>query len=397
MFQILVNHNDDIRELVEKGYAVAFDSNCMVIRDIPYLDKQKQLQIGTIVTKLKFIDKERIEQDNHQVYFAGSSPCDIQGAQIPNLADNPHNLRLSDASKDVIVQRSFSNKPKKTGRFKDFFEKIESYVSIISGPAMELFSVDPYTFRTVERSEDESVFNFQDTLTSRAEIGDLSAKFKDDVIAIIGVGGTGAYVLDFMVNTPVREIRVFDLDSFHVHNSFRSPGKTLSGELGKKKVSVYKSRYDNFRQGLSFEPTFIDESSVDELTGVSFAFVCVDKGSSRKGIFNLLLRLGIPFIDVGMGLKRKEGLLSGTIRTTSYSVDDGQRISDLGLAMVTDNADDIYKTNIQIGELNALNASLAVMKFKQIRGFYYEEKSNCHSVFRVEDNSMTTLSDSDED
>jgi hypothetical protein len=39
------------------------------------------------------------------------------------------------------------------------------------------------------------VFKFQDTLTSRAEIGDLSALFKDDVVALIGLGGTGAYVL----------------------------------------------------------------------------------------------------------------------------------------------------------------------------------------------------------
>ena len=52
--------------------------------------------------------------------------------------------------------------------------------------------------------------NFQDTLTSRAEITDLSAKFKDDVVAVIGLGGTGAYVLDFLVKTPVKEIRAFD-------------------------------------------------------------------------------------------------------------------------------------------------------------------------------------------
>ncbi len=397
MFQILVNHNEDIQRLVEKGYAVAFDSNCMVIRDIPYLDTQKQLQFGVIVAKLVFIDKERVKQDNHQIYFAGSSPCDIQGVKIPNLADRPHNLNLSSASDDVIVQRSFSNKPKKTGRFKDFYEKIESYVSIISGPAMELFSVDPYTFRTIERNGSDSVFNFQDTLTSRAEIGDLSAKLKKDVIAIIGVGGTGAYVLDFMVKTPVQEIRVFDLDSYHVHNSYRSPGKTLPSDLGKKKVSVYKSRYENFRKGLSFKSVFIDESSMDELEGVSFAFVCVDKGSSRKGIFDLFLKLRIPFIDVGMGLKRKEGLLAGTIRTTYFSIEKGQQRSERGLAMIADNPDDIYKTNIQIGELNALNASLAVMKYKQIRGFYFEEDPIYQSVFRVEDSSMTTLLDPDED
>ena len=36
----------------------------------------------------------------------------------------------------------------------------------------------------------------------------------------------------------------------------------------------------------------------------------------------------------------------------------------------TDSPDDVYKSGIQIAELNALNAALAVLRFKQIRGFY---------------------------
>jgi tRNA A37 threonylcarbamoyladenosine dehydratase len=39
---------------------------------------------------------------------------------------------------------------------------------------------------------------------------DLAAKFKDEVVAIIGLGGTGAYLLDFLVKTLVREIRAYD-------------------------------------------------------------------------------------------------------------------------------------------------------------------------------------------
>ena len=225
MFQKLVSHNDDIRRLVEKGYAVAFDSNYLVVRDIPYLDSDRGLQTGAIVTKLVVIDQERVTQDDHQIFFAGSIPHGMDGKPIPNLGGGPTQLALSEASKDVVVQRSFSNKPKATGKFQDFFDKIESYVTIISGPAMELHGADPYTFRAVKAVVSDSVFKFHDTLTSRAEITELSAKFKDDVIAVIGLGGTGAYVLDFLVKTPVREIRAFDLDLFYVHNAFRSPGK----------------------------------------------------------------------------------------------------------------------------------------------------------------------------
>ena len=348
MYQKLVSHNEDIERLVEKGYAVAFDSNYLIIRDIPYLDSQRQLQIGAIVTKLVFIDNERVTQDDHQVFFAGSVPHNLDGTPIPNLAGGPTQLALSPASSDVVVQRSFSNKPRIGGKFRDFFEKIESYVNIISGPAIELCKANPHTFRVVEEMVSDSVFKFHDTLTSRAEIADLSAKFKNDVIAVIGLGGTGVYVLDFLVKTPVREIRAFDRDPFHVHNAFRSPGRLETAEFGKTKAEVYHSRYDNFRTGISVEPKLIDSSCSDNLNGVTFAFVCVDKGSSRSGIFDLLISKGIPFIDVGMGLNRKNDSLNGMLRATYYSVEHGQKVREKGLAEEADSQNDLYRTNIKL-------------------------------------------------
>ncbi|UFW92245.1 hypothetical protein BjapCC829_49960 (plasmid) [Bradyrhizobium barranii] len=108
------------------------------------------------------------------------------------------------------------------------------------------------------------------------------------------------YVLDFMVRTPVREVRGFDADLFYVHNAFRAPGRLQQDELGRPKADVHRDRYDNFRHGLSLKQKYIDAACPEELDGVTFAFVCVDKGSSRAAIFDLLLSKKIPFIDVGM-------------------------------------------------------------------------------------------------
>lgn len=390
MLQKLVSHNLDIKRLVEKGYAVAFDSNYLLIRDIPYLDSKRQLQTGAIVTKLVFVDDTHVTQDNHQIFFAGSTPYSLDGSIITNLGNRPAQLALSKDSSDVVVERSFSNKPRINGKFKDFFEKIESYVAIISGPAIELHNANPYTYRVVDHVESHSVFKFQDTLTSRAEITDLSAMFKDDVIAIIGAGGTGSYILDFLVKTPVKEIRLFDLDKFHVHNAFRSPGRLEKDELGKTKVEVYGSRYHNFRTGLIVVPKLIDASCTEDLEGVTFCFVCIDKGSSRSEIFDLLISMKIPFIDVGMGLNRKQGPISGMLRTTFYSAEHGKETRDKRFAPETDNPDDIYKTNIQISELNALNASLAIIRYKQIRKFYFEDVSSLQLLFDISDLKIAT-------
>lgn len=399
MFQKLVSHNDDIRRLVEKGYAVGFDSNYLIVRDIPYLDDKRERQIGAIVTKLVHTDQNRVVQDDHQIFFAGSHPNNIDGSPIANLAGGPAKLALSPAAADVVVQRQFSNKPRVNGSmvgFPDFFAKIESYVGIISGPAMELHGGDPYTFRTVETIAPDSVFKIHDTLTSRAEIGELSAKFRNEVVAVIGLGGTGAYLLDFLMKTPVKEIRGFDLDAFHVHNAFRSPGRLDESEFRRKKAEVYQARYENFRHGLSLKAKFVDASCAEDFAGVTFAFVCVDKGSSRASIFDLLMAKKIPFIDVGMGLKRKDGPLNGMVRITHYSADDAQNVKDKGLSELSDQPDDLYRNNIQIGELNALNAALAIIKFKQIKGFYYEEAPNFHLLFEVADLKIVTESDLDE-
>ena len=386
MLHQLVNHNEDIRKLVEHGYSVAFDNNYLVLRDIPYLDSEHRLQSGAIVTKLVFKDEFHVEQEDHQVFFAGSVPYEMQDGQIRNLGGGETHLTLSEACSDVVVQRSFSNKPA-VGKFQDFFEKIESYVAIISGPAIEMYKVTPYTFLMVKKSaaDPDPIFRFPDTLSSRAEIIDLGMKLQDDIIAVIGLGGTGSYLLDFLVKTPVREIRAFDNDPFYIHNAFRSPGKLSPREFRKPKSEVYKGRYKNFRDGLSFFPKSIDATCNSDLNGVTFAFVCVDKGSSRSGIFDLLISKNIPFIDVGMGLVRKEGVLNGLVRTTYFPAHRAQEVRDKKVVEESDNRDDIYKSNIQISELNALNACMAVIKYKQIRGFYFEEVPFYNLAYEIGD------------
>ena len=385
MFQNLVSHNADLENLVQKGYAVAFDStNHLVVRDIPYVDATGDLRWGAFVTKLEFIDLDHVKQSDHQVFFAGSAPHGLDGQPIPNLAGGPTSVHLSDRSNDVVIERSFSNKPRVTQAFRDFFEKIESYTTIISGPAIEKFGVSPLTFRAVlDEEEADPVFKFYDTLTSRAEIGKYAAKLEEEVVAIIGLGGTGSFILDFLARSRVKEIRGFDGDSFHVHNAFRAPGKTLAGEFGKSKARVLKSRYRNFRKGIQLQNRYVDDTSDDEIAGVTFAFVCVDKGSSRAAILNLLIRLQIPFIDVGLGLNRKPDGLTGLVRTTYFSVEKAAQIRDSGLVELQDQPDDVYHSNIQISELNALNAAVAVIKYKQLRGFYGQTLPEEHHLFNV--------------
>jgi len=154
---VKVNRNPDLARLVEDGYAVAFDSNHLVVRDVPYPDREGGLHWGAIVSKLEFIDETFVRQADHQVFFAGGVPHQLDGSPIPNLGGGPANLALSPAGRDIVVERSFSNKPR-SGRFDDFFAKIGSYTGIIASPAMEKHGVSPLTRRIVERWSQLSVF-----------------------------------------------------------------------------------------------------------------------------------------------------------------------------------------------------------------------------------------------
>jgi len=349
------------------------------VKDIPYLDSQRALQHGAFVAKLVFIDKVRVKQDDHQVYFAGGVPHDLNGQPVPNLAGGPTTIALDKT--DVVVQRSFSNKPK--DGFANFFDKIEHYVGLVSGPAIEQHGGDPLTFRIDKDVVSNSEFKFQDTLSSRAEISDLAALLKDDVVAVIGLGGTGAYLLDFLVKTTVKEIRGFDGDAYHVHNAFRSPGRLDERDLGEGKAEVYQGRYENFREGLVLHQRYVDSSSAADLQGVTFAFVCVDKGLARAQIFDVLMELQIPFIDVGMGLNRKQGALAGTLRATYYSPENAAAVRAMQLAEMVEDPEDMYRRHVQISELNAMNACLAIIRYKQTRGFYVDGNASYHLLADV--------------
>jgi hypothetical protein len=74
-----------------------------------------------------FIDKVRVQQQDHQVFFAGWVPHGLDGQPVPNLGGGATSLALS--KDDVVVQRSFSNKPA-SGHFPDFFAKIEHYLNL---------------------------------------------------------------------------------------------------------------------------------------------------------------------------------------------------------------------------------------------------------------------------
>ncbi|MDD6581772.1 MAG: ThiF family adenylyltransferase [Bacteroidales bacterium] len=389
MLQELVNHNEDLRKLQNEGYELEMIGGYLVIHHIPYVANVNGALTakddGVLVAKLNLTGNKLDKPFDHTAFFKGLCPCNIDGSIISGLINNSNKQNLGNG---LSVDHYLSNKPI-DGVEKSYYDKIKRYESIISRPAEYLDqSLTAKTYKPIRPNNLDSPFKYIDTMSSRYDIQAINDKLKNERIAIIGLGGTGSYVLDFVAKTPVKEIHLFDGDVFSTHNAFRAPGAASFEELclRQQKANYFACKYENMRDGIVSHAEYLTEDNIDQLLEFDFVFVCIDNGRARKLIIEFLGYNGKSFIDTGMGLCVNEDEISGIVRTTCCNSENFEAIK-VNIPLEEPKAVDAYKTNIQISELNALNAALAVIKWKQTMGFYYqvEQDSSNEIAFTIND------------
>jgi hypothetical protein len=126
---------------------------------------------------------------------------------------------------------------------------------------------------------------------------------------------------------------------------------------------------------------------VEELRGMDFVFLCLDKNSPKKLLAEKLEQFSVPFTDVGMGTEVTDNALGGILRITTSSALKRDHFR-ARVSFEDALGDDDYNRNIQIADLNALNAALAVIKWKKLFGFYRDLKSEHHSQFSIDTNLL---------
>lgn len=220
MSQQLIDLNPDLRRLRDEGYTVDVRGGHLIVYRIPYVNGAGDVLWGTLVSTLHLSGETVRAPDTHVVHFIGDHPCHKNGTPIEQLV---HSVGPNQIDQDLNVDRSFSNKPLED--YRDYYEKMSTYANIISGPAS---SIDPANnakqFIAIKSAEEESIFHYHDTASSRAGIKALTRSLECERIALIGLGGTGSYILDLVAKTPVRQIDLYDADKFYSHNAFRAPG-----------------------------------------------------------------------------------------------------------------------------------------------------------------------------
>lgn len=388
MSHALISLNPDLLRLQNEGYEVEVRSGHLLIHSVPYVNAKGEIALGTLVSDLTMAGNLTSRPGSHVAMFIGEHPCNKDGSEIQQIKHNSSHMPLAP---DVVAQHSFSNKPPQG--YADYYEKMARYIEIISAPAK---SLQPYvtarTYRVIEAAPEDGAFNYVDTASSRAGIGAITAKIAMRRVAIVGLGGTGSYVLDLVAKTPVGEIHLYDGDLFLQHNAFRAPGAASIEQLQGRpsKVVYHQANYAKMHRGIVPHQEYIDEDNVVQLQGFDFVFICMDTGPAKKLIIDTLHAAGTPFIDTGMGVQMLEDSLQlwAICRvTTSTSAKRDHIARRVSYAQPAEDGD--YERNIQIADLNALTAAMAVIRWKKFCGFYQDLEGEHDSTYTTNCNLLT--------
>ncbi|MEU7005078.1 ThiF family adenylyltransferase [Nonomuraea sp. NPDC046570] len=373
--------------LVQDGYAVRVVNGFLVIDDIPFVDTDAQVQRGSFLCPLDLSGDTTTAPSTHVMCFVGGTPRDKNGKPIDGLVND--GVEKWSAGPGLTAVCGFSQKP--NGNYQDYYEKVTFYSAMVIGPAQALDpEATPLTFKPVETDEDDGVFRYLDTFSSRAGITEFNVGLTLKKVVIVGLGGTGAYLLDLLAKTPVVALDLYDGDLFRTHNAYRAPGAASLEDLraGLKKVHYYEQMYSPLRRGIKAHPVNVTSENVDELLDADFVFLAMDTGPDKKVIIDALTVNGVPFIDTGVGVSKDANGVNGQVRITISVPGRTEHIERDGLISFFLGDADEYDTNLQVAELNSFTANLAVFRYKKHLGFYADTEKELHTVYAVDSNEL---------
>ena len=388
MSQQLISRSPDLLRLQEDGYEVAIVAGHLVLRNVPYVTPAGVVARGSLVSTLTLAGERTQRPDNHIAMFAGLTPCDSRGVPLSRIINSSARQLLGGG---LAVDHMFSSKPA-VGHYADYHEKMSTYASIL---ANEAAAVDPEatarTRRVVANDDPGSPFVYLDTATTRAGIGEVAQRLVGERVAIVGLGGTGSYVLDQVAKTPVERIDLFDGDAFLQHNAFRAPGAASLDDLRVRpsKVGYLAAIYSRMHRHVVPHAVRLGPGNLGLLADATFVFLCLDAGDAKAAIIAELERLDLPFIDVGMGLHLVDGALVGQLRVTTSTPGMREQVRARGrIPLQGAGLDDLYARNIQVADLNMVNAGLAVVRWKRLRGFYVDLEREHFSLYTLDGNHL---------
>lgn len=381
-----IARSPDLLRLQNEGYDLEERGGYLLVEDVPYVNAQCVIKRGIFICQLALADDVAQKPGTHVAFWTGEHPCHADGRKLVAFENNsaPQNL-----GNNIRADFTFSAK----ADYRDYHHKVTTYLGRIIGEAQKIDpSVTAQTFPVIAPDEGESVFNYVDTATSRAGIGVVNEKVAGQKIAFAGLGGSGSYALDLVTKTLVAEIHLFDGDMFSQHNAFRAPGAPSGEQLRAKpkKVHHFEALYAPMRKGIVPHDVYLGAENVALLDGFDFVFLCMEAGDAKRAVVEYLTAKGTPFVEVGLGVTLDDEQLSGLVRVVT-SMPQNRTLAARHISYTADDGGaNEYATNIQIAELNALSAVLAVLAWKKLFGVYRDATKAFYTGYSIATGEIVT-------
>jgi hypothetical protein len=384
-----LSRSPDLKQLRDEGYEIRVtETSHLVVSHVPFLNEAGEIDYGQLVSTLNIAGDVADYQGDHAAYFVGGIPSDRDGRPLMGLINNP-NLN-QEIEPGLVAAVYLSNKPPEG--FRDYHDKMTHYVDAISAHARSKDrGVTAITHPAMADDDPEGPFEYLDSASSLAGIAAITDKLRLRKVVIVGLGGTGSYVLDLISKTPIGAIHLYDGDVMFTHNAFRAPGGAPLDVLVDKpnKVDYYFDIYSKMKRGIVPHAEYVTAENVDELKDADFVFLTMEGGDTKRLIVNKLTAFQVPFIDVGIGVNIIGDQLQGAVQTITRTPADTSRTPERqSIAFDAPTGDDVYEHNIQIADLNALNATLAVIRWKKLFGFYGDLEDEHYSIYTIDGNHL---------
>jgi hypothetical protein len=295
----LVRNSPDLIRLIDEGYSIRVVNGFLVVDDIPFVDGAAEVKRGALLCPLDLHGDRTAKPSTHVMCFVGGEPRDKNGQPIDGLINT--GVERWSAAPDLVAACGFSQKPQ-AGGYTDYYEKVSYYAAMVVNHAR---AVDPrvtaLTAKPVATDEDDGVFVYVDTFSSRAGITTRNQSLAMRKVVIVGLGGTGSYLLDLLAKVPIHEIHLYDDDIFGTHNAFRAPGAASLEDLraGPMKVEYYERMYTRMHRGIRPHAVSVTSENVADLLDADFVFLTMDANPDKMAIIKALTDARVPYIDTG--------------------------------------------------------------------------------------------------
>ena len=134
MSRALFSLNPDLARLRSAGYFMRIQGSLLVMREVPYVDDQRQVRFGSLVSSLDLAGDLTRKPETHVMHWDGDFPCNADGTPLQGIS---HAAPNSDLGHGLTARYSFSSKPSDLG-YPDYYAKMSTYATIVSGPAAVL-------------------------------------------------------------------------------------------------------------------------------------------------------------------------------------------------------------------------------------------------------------------